>query len=77
MPPNPVRRAQLADAGIRILAREGARGLTHRAVDAEAGVPTGTASNYFRTREAIPYTAAGIRASAFGKRMLFSLCTWR
>lgn len=53
MPPNPVRRSQLADAGIRILAREGARGLTHRAVDAEAGVPTGTASNYFRTREAI------------------------
>ncbi|MCC6830035.1 MAG: TetR family transcriptional regulator [Thermoleophilia bacterium] len=53
MPPNPLRRAQLADAGIRILARDGARGLTHRALDAEAGVPTGTASNYFRTREAI------------------------
>jgi hypothetical protein len=33
------------------LAREGARGLTFRAVDAEAGVATGTATNYFRTRD--------------------------
>ncbi len=41
----------LADAGLTVLAREGARGLTHRAVDAQAGVPTGTTSNYFRTRE--------------------------
>lgn len=48
---NPQRRSQLADAGLRILAREGARGLTHRAVDAEAGVPKGTSSNYFRARE--------------------------
>lgn len=53
MPPNPERRAQLTDAGIRILAREGARGLTHRAVDAEAGVPIGTASNYFKNRDAL------------------------
>ncbi|MCK6066223.1 MULTISPECIES: TetR/AcrR family transcriptional regulator [Microbacterium] len=47
---NPSRRASLADAGISVLAREGARGLTHRAVDAEAGVPAGTTSNYFRSR---------------------------
>lgn len=53
MPSNPERRAELTDAGIRVLAREGARGLTHRAVDAEAGVPIGTASNYFRTRDAL------------------------
>ncbi|RGC67869.1 Transcriptional regulator, TetR family [Micromonospora sp. MW-13] len=50
---NPQRRAQLADAGLRVLAAGGARGLTHRAVDAEAGVPTGTASNYFPSREAL------------------------
>lgn len=43
----------LADAGIAILAREGSRGLTHRAIDDEAGVPTGTASNYFRSRSAL------------------------
>ncbi|MFG2887767.1 TetR/AcrR family transcriptional regulator [Streptomyces sp. NPDC048297] len=48
---NPERRAALVDAGIAVLAREGARGLTFRAVDAEAGVPTGTASNYFTGRD--------------------------
>ncbi|MFI5491905.1 TetR/AcrR family transcriptional regulator [Actinoplanes sp. NPDC051859] len=53
MPKNPDRRRALTDAGLRVLALCGARGLTHRAVDAEAGVPTGTASNYFRTRDAL------------------------
>lgn len=50
---NPQRRDLLADAGLRVLAQAGARGLTHRAVDREAGVPAGTASNYFRSREAL------------------------
>ncbi|HEX7350921.1 TetR/AcrR family transcriptional regulator [Brachybacterium sp.] len=40
-------------AGIAVLAREGSRGLTHRAIDQEAGVPTGTTTNYFRSREAL------------------------
>ncbi|WP_217215332.1 TetR/AcrR family transcriptional regulator [Streptomyces sp. AC550_RSS872] len=48
---NPERRAALVDAGVEVLAREGARGLTFRAVDAEAGVPVGTASNYFSGRD--------------------------
>ncbi|MEV8532528.1 TetR family transcriptional regulator [Streptomyces sp. NPDC051211] len=47
---NPERRAALLDAAIEVLAREGSRGLTLRAVDKEAGVPTGTASNYFANR---------------------------
>lgn len=47
------RRQLLADAGLRVLARDGARGLTHRAVDTEAEVPIGTASNYFRSRDAL------------------------
>ena len=47
---NEERRRLLVDAAISVLADEGARGLTHRAVDAAAGVPTGTASNYFRSR---------------------------
>ncbi|MEU8436473.1 TetR family transcriptional regulator [Streptomyces sp. NPDC029216] len=47
---NPERRAALLDAAIEVLAREGSRGLTLRAVDEEAGVPTGTASNYFAHR---------------------------
>lgn len=48
---NPERRAGLVDAGVEVLAREGARGLTFRAVDAEAGVPVGTVSNYFTGRD--------------------------
>ncbi|MGV2982278.1 TetR/AcrR family transcriptional regulator [Microbacterium sp. AGC85] len=53
MAKNEARRALLADAGIAVLAREGSRGLTHRAIDAEASVPVGTASTYFRSREAL------------------------
>ncbi|MEU9446922.1 TetR family transcriptional regulator [Streptomyces sp. NPDC048304] len=48
---NPARRTALLDAAIEVLAREGSRGLTLRAVDAEAGVPVGTCSNYFRNRD--------------------------
>ncbi|XUM04103.1 TetR/AcrR family transcriptional regulator [Streptomyces venezuelae ATCC 10712] len=48
---NPERRTSLLDAAIGVLADEGARGLTFRAVDARAGVPTGTASNYFSDRD--------------------------
>ncbi|MFF4762095.1 TetR/AcrR family transcriptional regulator [Streptomyces sp. NPDC001292] len=47
---NPSRRTALLDAAIEVLAREGSRGLTLRAVDREAAVPTGTASNYFANR---------------------------
>lgn len=50
---NDERRRQLADAGLSVLANEGARGLTHRAVDRVAGVPVGTTSNYFRNRTAL------------------------
>ncbi|OQO92634.1 TetR family transcriptional regulator [Saccharomonospora piscinae] len=48
---NPERRTALVDAAIDVLATHGARGLTFRAVDTEAGVPTGTASNYFTNRD--------------------------
>ncbi|MER5961116.1 TetR family transcriptional regulator [Streptomyces sp. NPDC002057] len=48
---NPERRTALLDAAIQVLADEGARGLTFRAVDAGSGVPTGTSSNYFRDRD--------------------------
>lgn len=53
MAKNEERRAAIADAGLAVLAREGARGLTHRAVDEQAEVPKGTTSNYFRTRDAL------------------------
>jgi DNA-binding transcriptional regulator YbjK len=57
---NLARRAALVDAAIEVLAREGARGLTFRAVDAEADVPKGTASNYFANRDDL-FTQAGGR----------------
>lgn len=45
--------AQLTDAAIDLIAESGMRGLTHRAVDGRAGVPLGSTSAYFRTREAL------------------------
>ncbi|MEV4190994.1 TetR/AcrR family transcriptional regulator [Streptomyces toxytricini] len=57
---NEERRRALVDAAIEVLAREGARGLTFRAVDGEAAVPAGTASNYFANRDDL-LTQAGAR----------------
>jgi DNA-binding transcriptional regulator YbjK len=57
---NPERRTALVDAAIEVLAAQGARGLTFRAVDQQAGVPIGTASNYFPNRDAL-LTQAGQR----------------
>ena len=47
------RTRQVGDAAIAVLAEQGARGLTHRAVDHAAGLPPGTTSNYARTRAAL------------------------
>jgi AcrR family transcriptional regulator len=49
----PNRRQTLLDAAIQVLGERGIRALTHRAVDAEAGVAAGSAANYFPTREAL------------------------
>lgn len=56
---NPERRRALVDAAIEVLADEGARGLTFRAVDARAAVPAGTASNYFSDRDDLLTQAGG------------------
>ncbi|MEE1766908.1 TetR family transcriptional regulator C-terminal domain-containing protein [Streptomyces sp. JV185] len=47
------RRTLLADTALDVLADEGIRGLTHRAVDRKAALPSGTTSAYFRTRAAL------------------------
>ena len=47
------RRRVLLDAAIAVLGDRGLRQLTHRTVDAEAGLPMGATSNVFRTREAL------------------------
>ncbi|MFD9500864.1 TetR/AcrR family transcriptional regulator [Streptomyces sp. NPDC060035] len=57
---NPERRTALVDAAIDVLAHEGARGLTFRAVDTRAGVPLGTSSNYFTSRDDL-FMQAGSR----------------
>ncbi len=44
------RQIRLADAAIHLLGSQGSRGLTHRAVDAVAGLPMGSTSFYCRTR---------------------------
>jgi DNA-binding transcriptional regulator YbjK len=48
---NQARRDALLDAAIAVLAADGARGLTFRRIDDEAGVPTGTTTNYFADRD--------------------------
>jgi DNA-binding transcriptional regulator YbjK len=48
--PDTSRRSELADAAIATLARDGSRGLTHRAVDRAVGLPEGSTSFYFRSR---------------------------
>ncbi len=40
-------------AALLVLAEGGLKGLTHRAVDARAGLPSGSAANLFRTRESL------------------------
>ena len=55
---NQERRDRLRDAAIEVLAEEGGRGLTHRAVDAAADLPPGTTKNYFPTRQSLLQAAA-------------------
>lgn len=47
------RRQQLMAAATRVTAEQGLRGLTHRAVDREAGLSEGSCSAYYRTRQAL------------------------
>ncbi|MFD5830784.1 TetR/AcrR family transcriptional regulator [Lentzea sp. NPDC060358] len=48
-----MRKDLITDAAIRLVAERGMRGLTHRAVDRQAGLPEGSTSAYFRTRKAL------------------------
>ncbi|SKI74440.1 TetR/AcrR family transcriptional regulator [Mycobacteroides abscessus] len=53
-----MRRPQVLDAAVRMLAVGGDRALTYRNVDQAADVPPGTTSNHFRTRVALLLGAA-------------------
>jgi DNA-binding transcriptional regulator YbjK len=47
------RRTDILDGALRVLAEQGMRGLTHRAVDGAAALPPGSTSYYFRSRAAL------------------------
>ena len=47
------RRTAILDGALAVLAEQGMRGLTHRAVDTAAGLPAGSTSYYFRSRAAL------------------------
>lgn len=53
----------LLDAGVAVVAAHGMRGLTHRAVDREAGLAEGSCSAYLRTRLALLTALADYVAS--------------
>jgi DNA-binding transcriptional regulator YbjK len=46
-------RGRAVDAAIELIGTEGLRALTHARVDERAGLPKGSTSNYFRTRQAL------------------------
>lgn len=55
----------LLGAALRVVAEQGLKGLTHRAVDRAAGLPEGSCSAYLRTRQALvaaltSYVAEGV-----------------
>ena len=52
-PPLSPRMELLLTAALHVVAENGLRGLTHRAVDREAGLPEGSCSAYLRTRKAL------------------------
>ncbi|ASR37260.1 hypothetical protein BAY61_22210 [Prauserella marina] len=52
-PRQTVRKQRAADAAIEVIAADGLRGLTHRAVDVRADLPSGSTSSCFRTRLAL------------------------
>jgi DNA-binding transcriptional regulator YbjK len=52
-PARSARMEVLLGAAVHVVAEHGLRGLTHRAVDRQAGLPEGSCSAYLRTREAL------------------------
>ena len=57
-PRNMRRRSALADAAIEVLGTAGIHKLSHRAADERAGLPAGTAANYFPRRDDLLAAAA-------------------
>ncbi|MEH3130147.1 MAG: hypothetical protein PGN27_09345 [Mycolicibacterium neoaurum] len=66
------RRSAIADAAITVLATSGSRGLTHRAIDKELGLPEGSTSAYLRTRASL-FIAATQRLAELDREALDAL----
>ncbi|MGW7353247.1 TetR/AcrR family transcriptional regulator [Streptomyces sp. NPDC054784] len=56
---DPERRQRIIDAAIRVVARDGVAGLSHRRVAAEADVPLGSTSYHFASRDDLLVAALG------------------
>jgi AcrR family transcriptional regulator len=63
MPDLSPRRRRLMAAATEVVAEQGLRGLTHRAVDRAAGLSEGSCSAYYRTRQALQQGLAEYVAS--------------
>lgn len=74
MPRSGDRRTLIADTVIAVLAERGSRGLTHRAVDEAAGLPTGSTSYYVRSRADL-LACAVPRLAELDGQMLAGLAT--
>ena len=61
------RRTAIGEAAIAIIAREGLRALTHRAVDRELSLPVGSTSYYVRTRRQLLEAAVNRLAHRTGQ----------
>jgi DNA-binding transcriptional regulator YbjK len=66
------RREQILEAALRVIGRAGVQAVTHRAVAEEAGVPLGSTTYYFDSRDdlirqALEYVAAS-EVERYGKR---------
>ena len=46
-------RERALGAAVRLVGEQGVRALTHARIDAEAGLPKASTSNWFRTRDAL------------------------
>jgi len=73
------RMRQLLDAAVMVVSEAGMRGLTHRAVDRQAGLPEGSCSAYLRTRKALQsalteYVAARLAADVQGLSEVLAGC---
>lgn len=63
------RRKQLIEATLRVLERAGVAGVTHRAVAAEAGLPSSAATYYFRTLDDLLTATLTTAMDAYADRL--------